>query len=110
MKVSHFILFCILAIVVNGIHAQSDSIILKNNDFMVGEVKKMDRGVLTMSTDYSDSDFEIEWSGIKEIYTKTRYLITLSDGDHYTGRIKSSSPGKVNLVSNDGPHSGRARY
>jgi hypothetical protein len=52
-------------------------LILKNGNIIVGEFKDMDKGVLTIETDYSDSDFKIEWEGIKEIYSKTKFLITL---------------------------------
>ena len=58
-----------------------DSLVFKNDDFVAGEIKGMDRGVLTIETDYSKSDFTIEWSGIKEIFTKTQFLITLTDGN-----------------------------
>ena len=55
----------------------------------------MDKGVLTIETDYSDSDFKIEWEGIKEIYSKTKFLITLSSGTRYNGPLKSSTTGSV---------------
>jgi hypothetical protein len=57
----------------------------------------MDRGVATMETDYSDKDFKIEWEGIKEIYTESFFLITLSDGRRYNGTIKSSAPGRTTI-------------
>jgi len=59
----------------------------------------MTRGVLTVETDYSDSDFKIEWEKIKEIYTVTYYLITTSDGNRYNGHVKTSSPGKILIMT-----------
>ena len=56
-----------------------DSLVFKNADFVAGEIKSMDRGVLTIETDYSKSDFTVEWTGVKEIFTKTQFLITLTD-------------------------------
>src|SRR5262245_31780504 len=53
-----------------------DSIILKNGDVIVGEIKSMDKGVLTIETDYSKSDITIKWSGIKEIYSTSHFMIT----------------------------------
>ncbi|HCY80319.1 MAG TPA: hypothetical protein DHV22_01275, partial [Xanthomarina gelatinilytica] len=41
--------------------SQNDSIVLKNKDKIVGEIKSLDKGVLTVKTDYSDSDFKITW-------------------------------------------------
>ncbi|PNQ73780.1 hypothetical protein C1T31_05450 [Hanstruepera neustonica] len=66
--------------------AQNDTIVLKNNDKLVGEIKSMDRGVVTIETDYSDSDFTITWIDIISIKSKQTYLMTLSDGT----RINSS--------------------
>lgn len=31
---------------------------------MTGEIKSMNKGVLVIETDYSDSDFKIEWEKI----------------------------------------------
>ena len=53
-----------------------------------------------MGTDYSDQDFKISWEGIKEVYTVSQFLITLSDGRRYNGRLESSSSSqKINLLS-----------
>lgn len=84
-------------------NAQHDSLILKNGNTIVGEIKSMDKGVLTIETDYSKTDFTIEWSGIKEIYSKTIFLITLTDGTRIDGAVNSTRDGnKVTIVSKDG--------
>jgi len=80
--------------------AQHDSLILKNGNTIVGEIKSMDKGVLIIETDYSKNDFTIEWSGIKEIYSKSRFLITLTDGRRINGAIESSV-GTNNLIITD---------
>ncbi len=90
------LLFSIMA------YAQNDSLILVNGDKMIGEVKTMDRGVVTIETDYSDKDFQIEWGGIKEIYTVTNFLITLSDGRRYNGHIETIEPGKIAIITDKG--------
>ncbi len=83
------------------VHAQSDSLILKNGNVILGEFKQMDRGVLTMETDYSDSDFKIEWNGISEIYSTTKFLVTTSDGKRYNGPLQTVSAGKVEIVDKE---------
>jgi hypothetical protein len=90
-------LFCYLAVI-----GQSDSLIFKNGNYILGEAKSMNRNILIVETDYSDDDFTIEWDGIKEIYTETFFLITLTNGTRYNGHLKSTSPGKVNLLTDDG--------
>ncbi|RIW16147.1 DUF481 domain-containing protein [Algoriphagus lacus] len=69
--------------------SQTDTLILNNNDLIIGEIKSMDKNILAIETDYSDVDFKIKWNGIKRVYSKTNYLITLSDGRRYNGRIRS---------------------
>jgi hypothetical protein len=85
---------------IQTLFAQQDSLILINGDVIVGEVKAMERGVATVGTDYSDSDFKIEWEGIKEIYTETSFLITLTDGRRFNGRLRSTPLDRVNLFPN----------
>ncbi len=82
--------------------SQSDSLVLKNGDIIIGELKAMDRGVATFETDYSDSDFKIEWDGITKIFTVSNYMITLSDGTRLNGRIESSGNKNVKLLLEDG--------
>ncbi|MEP0714217.1 MAG: hypothetical protein ABJC55_20040, partial [Algoriphagus sp.] len=57
-----------------SILAQTDSLLLSNGNLIVGEIKSMDKGVLTIETDYSDSDFKITWGEIKKITSRTNYL------------------------------------
>src|SRR5436190_23974960 len=71
------------------VYAQHDSLILKNGNVIVGELKSLDKGVVTIETDYSKSDFTIEWSGIKEVYSRSRFLITLKDGSRINGIFQS---------------------
>jgi hypothetical protein len=63
-----FIIILAMAIMtIANVYAQSDSIIFHNGNYVIGEAKTMNRGVLTIETEYSDSDFKIEWEKIKEI-------------------------------------------
>lgn len=83
-------------------YAQEDSIVFKNGNFVVGEVKSMNRNILKIETDYSDDDFTIEWDGIKEIYTTTHFLITLSSGNRYNGTLQSGASGGITIHTDDG--------
>ena len=82
----------------NFLTAQIDSLILKNGNVIVGEAKEMNKGVLTVETNYSDSDFKIEWDGITEFYSQSVYLITLKNGRRYNASIQSPKPGKAFFV------------
>ncbi len=100
------IFYCAMLMFFSGIHhvllAQTDSLILKNDDIIVGEIKSLDRGILTIETDYSDKDFKIEWSGVTEIHTESFFLITLSDGRRYNGTLESPSPGRATINIDEG--------
>lgn len=89
-------------ILVQNLYSQTDSLILNNGNVIIGEVKSMNKSVVQIETDYSDSDFKIEWEGIKEIYTERVFLIVLISGERTTAKIESSSPRHVNLISDDG--------
>lgn len=103
MKFSFTLLLPIIIITLStNLHAQVDSLIFINDNYVVGEVKDMDRGVLIIETDYSDSDFKIEWEGIREIYTQTSFLITLSDGRRFNGRLESAGDGKIAILTDGG--------
>ncbi|MCD4731861.1 MAG: hypothetical protein K8R74_14740, partial [Bacteroidales bacterium] len=71
-----FFILVVLTLFAPPISAQTDSLVFYNGNYLVGEVKTMNRGVITVETDYSDADFKIEWGKIKEIYTVTYFLIT----------------------------------
>lgn len=82
--------------------AQKDSLVLKNGDIIVGELKSLDKGVVTVETDYSKSDFTIEWSGIREIYLKSRFLITMKDGRRINGTFQSvKGTNEVHITNGD---------
>lgn len=88
MKILTFI-FIFLVVPGVGVYAQTDSLVMSNRDLIVGEVKSMDKGILVFETDYSNVNFKIDWSGIRQIYTQTKFLITLSNGIRYNGKLKS---------------------
>ena len=82
--------------------AQNDTLILNNGDVIVGDLKSMDKGVLTIEPSYSDSDFKIKWEDIKEMKATQRYLITLSDGQRINGTFSSAGDGKIFIDNEDG--------
>jgi hypothetical protein len=82
--------------------AQKDSLILSNNDVVVGSIKSMDRGVVTIETDYSKDDFRVKYSGISRIKTSTFFIITLDDGTRLNGTVESAETGKIKIKTDEG--------
>lgn len=70
-------------------NAQNDSLVFTNSNIMVGELKSLNKGVITIETDYSDSDFKIDWEKVREIYSTSNYLFTLTDGRRLNGRVNT---------------------
>jgi hypothetical protein len=83
-------------------YAQKDTLLLNNGDVIVGDLKSMDRGVLTIEPSYSDADFKITWEDITEMKATQRYLITLTDGQRINGTFRSAGEGKVFIKNEDG--------
>ena len=60
----------------------------------------MENGVLTIETDYSDSDFKVTWLDVVYISSSQYFLITLTDGERINSSLKSEEgSNKVNLNS-----------
>jgi len=99
-----FTLFSLILFFVfsDSLAVEPDSVIFTNDNYVVGEVKSMDKGVLKMETPFSDSDFAIEWEGIKELYCQTYFLITLTDGRRFNGTIQTSGQGNIKIVEDNG--------
>jgi len=91
-------LIILVAFSFNGF-AQKDSLKLKNNDIIVGELKSLINGVITMKTSYSDKDFRIEYINVKEMYLDQSFLINLVNKSHYLGKAKTISPGIIEIIS-----------
>ncbi|SHL40932.1 DUF481 domain-containing protein [Flavobacterium saccharophilum] len=83
----------------SAIYAQkSDTLVLKNNDVIIGEIKSMNKGILQIETDYSKDDFKLEWKHVKNISSTRTHIITLSSGALLNGTIsKSKTPNKCEI-------------
>lgn len=93
----------LMALVATVVRGQTDTVTLSNNDMLVGEIKEMNRGVLIMETDYSDSDFKIEWEKVRDIKSSQLYTVNLRDRQLLTNaRIVTLAPGQFALQGDEG--------
>ncbi len=81
----------ILIIFSSVISAQTDTLVTSNGEIISGEIKKMDQGVLTIETEYSDSDFMIEWSKISSIQSKNHFVVSFTTGERIVGTLTGTS-------------------
>jgi len=105
MKMKPFagVLICILFLFVAPITlAQSDTIAVSSGDIIVGDMKSMKRGVVTVETPYSDSDFKIEWAKVTRVSSKGAFIVSLESGERIitTIRSKPSDSLTVRLLKN----------
>lgn len=85
-----------------GVYGQTDSLTLKNGDVLVGEIKELTTGVVTMETSYSDKDFQIEFNKVVRIHMKRKSLVILAGGERRFGLIQSRQDGEVTITGDDG--------
>ncbi len=95
MKKILFITLLLAAI--SSIYAQTDSLVFSKSEVVIGEIKHMKLGVLKIETNYSENDFEIEWAGLKEIYSARTYIITLTNGERLIGTINTDPKNKSDI-------------
>lgn len=98
MKKNKYLLLLLLFSVTTLSFAQSiDTLYLKNGDRLIGEIKEMNKGVLTIETDYSDSDFKVEYKEIDHLECGQAFLISLSDGRTLKATKLYTDPEKESL-------------
>jgi len=94
----------LLMILLSAILIQAaDSLRVNTGEILVGEIKSMERNVIIIETDYSDSDFKIDWGKVTEISSDRLFIITTTQGDRYYGTIKSDTSDKYKVnITDDG--------
>jgi len=81
----------LLIILSTSLSAQTDTLVTTNGETLTGELKSMDHGIITFETDYSDSDFKLEWNKILRIHSHNRFIISLMDGTRLVGTINGNN-------------------
>ena len=92
-------LFSLLLLMGNSMYAQIDSLIMTSGEALAGEVKDLRQGVIIIETDYSDSDFKVEWDKVVYINTERNFMVSMSNGDRYHGPLRTArgDPAKVRI-------------
>ena len=69
--------------------SQKDTLVMKSNEKVMGEIKQFDNGVIQIETAFSDKDFQVEYDKVIYIHTTRHFLIITTKGDRFYGSIKS---------------------
>jgi len=71
-----------------GVAYGQDVVITTTDERLVGEIKKVEKDVLTLETGYSDSDFKIEWDKVASIESTRLFVVETFDGRRVSGSLK----------------------
>lgn len=83
--------------------AQQDSVLLKNDKYLIGEIKSMDKAVLVMKTAYSKENFRIKFPDVEGLFSETFFLISTKTGNRLYGKISSPEKGLISVRQNGEP-------
>ena len=96
-----FVFICLLMVPFYAC-TQNDTLRLKSKNVITGEIKKLSKGVLTMETSYSDSDFKIDFDQIEFMIIQRKCLLLLTQGRRRFGNVTTSEDGLVEITLVDG--------
>ncbi len=97
-----FLWVLLLLVPAASARAATDVVTTLSGEKIVGEIKKVEKDVLTIETTYSDSDFKIEWDQIASIESDRQFLVETFDGKRLSGTLKVDPAKKATvLIGND---------
>ena len=65
-----------------------DVVILKNGDRLTGEIKRLQRGELSLYASYMTEAVRLDWSKVERVESKSQFLIFLTNGSVFTGSLQ----------------------
>ena len=76
---------------------KTDIVVFRNGDRLTGEVKSLERGMLSFKTDATGT-ISIEWDKVASVQTDQYLQVDLSDGRRHFGRASQAQPeGRLKL-------------
>jgi len=91
---------CVLLILTTAAAASAatDVVTMITGEKIVGEIKKVEKDVLTIETSYSDSDFKVEWDQIASIESDRQFLVETFNGRRLAGTLKVDPATKAHVL------------
>jgi hypothetical protein len=86
-----------MILTIPAIAAKEDIVVLKNGDYITGEVKGMEFARLSYSTDAMKT-LSIEWDEVKYIKAKETFRIEMEDGTDFSGSLDSDSLNQTLII------------
>jgi hypothetical protein len=82
------------------VQAQTDVAVFHNGDRLTGEIKFLDRGIVSFKTD-SAGTLNIQWDDIAQLMSEQSFEVTLDDGSRLYGSLQDgAATSQLNLQTN----------
>lgn len=91
----------VLLVAAPALAQKTDVVVLVNGDKFTGEIKIMNRGRLTLSTDDAGT-ISIEWKKVSSVTSKYEFEIATDAGLRYVGSLGQAPGGKVAVLDSAG--------
>jgi len=78
-----------------------DVVTLRNGDRITCDIKKLDRSVLTISTDPLGT-VTVHWGDIATLASPRQFDLQLASGEHYLGALTAAAPGQIDIALDTG--------
>jgi len=75
--------------------AQTDTVTTTSGETITGEIKRVEKGVLTLSTAYSSADFMLKWDQVASINSPRQFVIETVDGRRVSGTLAADAGNKA---------------
>jgi hypothetical protein len=82
------------------LYGQSDTLVFNSGNRIIGEIKKMEKGILEIDTEFGDENFKIKWLQINYIHTASKFLISVKN-QIFEGQIETESDKMVRVFDSD---------
>src|SRR4029078_5298188 len=79
-------------------HAQPDTVTTATGEKIVGEIKSVEKDVLTIETPYSDSDFKVKGDQVVAIDSARQFMVETFDGRRLSGALTTDVAKKAMQV------------
>lgn len=93
------LLLSLFIVSVKNVSAQKDSIRFTDGQILAGEIKSLEHGIFEVETDFSDSNFKIEWEEVVWVRSVSRFFITINNGDVFYSKIYSINDTLVQIIT-----------
>ncbi|MHA4811427.1 DUF481 domain-containing protein [Flavitalea flava] len=78
--------------------AQKDTVIVRQGDILVGEIKSMVNGIVLLKTPYSPGDIAINWNDVLSLRAERQYRVSDSKGRIFKASVRIDSTNRTKAI------------